>query len=107
LKYAHLYSASISENPHCLLIEALDIWPNPARGIVYARVALPQGRTAVKLNMVNLLGRRVLALYPPETVGSGNAMLTLRLPESIATGEYFLRMEHDGGRLVVPLTILK
>jgi hypothetical protein len=33
--------------------------------------------------------------------------MTLRLPESIPTGQYFLGVEGDGSHQFVPITVLK
>jgi len=56
--------------------------------------------------VVDLLGRRVMSLQQPEAM-SAEGTITLRLPESVPTGQYFLRVEGDGSRQFVPITVVK
>jgi hypothetical protein len=60
----------------------------------------------VRLTVVDLLGRRVMSLQQPEAVGS-ESTITLRLPESVPTGLYFLGVEGDRSRQFVPITVVK
>jgi hypothetical protein len=87
-------------------LTALAVWPNPARGVVHARLAGVEGQGTVRLSVVDLLGRRVMSLKQPGTMGS-EGTLTLRLPESVPTGQYFLGVEGDGSRQFVPITVVK
>jgi len=107
LKYARMVSPPVSVDPALpLRVAAVEIWPNPARGVVHARLAMPEGQGMVRLTVVDLLGRRVMSLQQPETT-SPEATITLRLPESIPTGQYFLGVEGDGARQFVPITVVK
>jgi hypothetical protein len=60
----------------------------------------------VKLTVVDLLGRRVMSLQQPEATSHEGA-ITLRLPESIPTGQYFLGVEGEDYRRFVPITVVK
>jgi hypothetical protein len=84
----------------------MDVWPNPARGVVHARLAGTEGQGMARLTIIDLLGRRVMSLQQPETMGA-EGTITLRLPESIPTGQYFLGVEGDGSHQFVPITVVK
>jgi hypothetical protein len=60
----------------------------------------------VRFTVVDLLGRRVTSLQQPEAMGLEET-LTLRLPESLPTGQYFLGVEGEGSRQFVPITVVK
>jgi len=114
LKYARMVSLPVVAGSTVLAagpalpvqLTALAVWPNPARGVVHARLAVPEGKGVVRLTVVDLLGRRVMSLQQPGTMG-GDATVILRLPESIPTGQYLLGVEGDGARQFVPITVVK
>jgi hypothetical protein len=114
LKYARMVSLPVVAGSTVLAagpslpvqLTALDVWPNPVRGVVHARLVVPEGQGTVRLSVVDLLGRRVMSLEQPEAMGS-ESTITLRLPESVSTGQYFLGVEGDGSRQFVPITVVK
>ena len=114
LKYARMVSLPVVAGSTVLVagpslpiqITAVSVWPNPASGVVHARLAMPEGRGMVRLTVVDLLGRHVASLQQPEATGL-EATVTLRLPESVPTGQYFLGVEGDGSRQFVPITVVK
>ena len=114
LKYARMVERLAPAGPVLLAaspavplqISAVDVWPNPAKGVVHAMLAMPEGQGMVRLTVVDLLGRRVMSLQQPEATGA-EGTITLRLPESIPTGQYLLGVEGDGARQFVPITVVK
>ena len=107
LKYARMVTPPVAAIPTLpLRIATLDVWPNPARGVVHAKLAMPEGRVMVRLTVVDLLGRRVMSLQQPEAMGA-EATVTLRRPESVPTGQFFLGVEGDDARQFVPITVVK
>jgi len=107
LRHARMIgSPAISSPALPLRITAVAVWPNPARGEIHARLAGTEGPGMARLTVVDLLGRRVMNLQQPEAM-SPDATITLRLPESIPTGQYFLGVEGDGSRQFVPITVVK
>jgi hypothetical protein len=107
LKYARmLIPPAVATPTSPLHITAVAVWPNPARGVVHANLAEEEGHGVVRLTVVDLLGRRVMSLQQPEAMGA-EGTITLRLPESVPTGQYFLRVEGDGSRQFVPITVVK
>ena len=107
LKYARMAGLPAQDDPFLpLRITAVDVWPNPARGVVHARLGLPEGQGMVRLTVVDLLGRRMMSLQQLQAIGP-EATFTLRLPELIPTGQYFLGVEGDGSKQFVPITVVK
>ncbi|MBN1426430.1 hypothetical protein JXA88_17925 [Candidatus Fermentibacteria bacterium] len=114
LKYARMASRLLAAAPAALAagpalpdhLTAIAVWPNPAREVVHARLAGQGGEGILRLTVVDLLGRRITSLQHPETIGA-EAMITLRLPESIPTGQYFLGVEGEGARQFVPITVVR
>ena len=76
--------------------------PNPARGSVAVRVA-PQGAGAVRVEIVDLLGRRVAVVE--ERVGAGEAVVRVPLA-GVPPGVYVVRVATPDGRAVRRLTVL-
>ena len=107
LKYAHMAGLPAQDDPFLpMRITAVDVWPNPARGILHARLVAPEGQGTVRLTVVDLLGRRVMSLQQEEAIGPEDS-ITLRLPDSVPTGQYFVKVEGDGSRQFVPITVVK
>jgi hypothetical protein len=90
-----------------LLIDPVEIWPNPARGVVCARLAYQDGGMAVTLIIVNLLGRHVANLPLPKAAGGTSGSVTLKVPVSAPSGQYLLAVESDGVLQIVPLAIVR
>jgi hypothetical protein len=107
LKYARMVRAPVgADSSFPLRIAAVNVWPNPARGVVHARLAGTGAQSIVGLTVVDLLGRRVMSLEQQETMRP-EATMTLRLPETLPTGQYFLGVEGEGSRQFVPITVVK
>ena len=94
-----------SLQPGALRIDA--IWPNPSRGVVHARVAMPEGRQPGSLMFFDLSGRRLATSSLPGSARSGNAVVTLRLPDSVPSGQYFLTLDGPGRRQFAPIAIVR
>ncbi len=69
---------------------ALAAGPNPARGAVTARFALPDARPA-RLELLDLAGRRVTVR---DVSGAGAHVETLGEGAALAPGVYLLRLTH-------------
>ena len=76
--------------------------PNPARGSVAVRVA-PQQAGTVRVELVDLLGRRVAVVE--ETVGAGEVVVHVPLV-GVPAGLYVVRVATPDGRAVRRLTVL-
>ena len=66
-------------------------YPNPAKNEAYAKVELPVGIREAKLQVFNLIGKRVLEVPVASRIG------TIRMPlETLNSGMYFLYLVGDG-----------
>ena len=92
--------ASAEEGPRASINVTLG--PNPARGSVEVRVA-PSQAGAVRVELVDLLGRRVAVVE--ETVGAGEASVRVPLA-GVPPGLYVVRVATPDGRAVRRLTVL-
>ena len=86
--------------------EALSLeaaYPNPAAGVVTIRYAAPAG-SAVRVEVVDLLGRTVAVLVEERTDGPQETTLDTR---DLANGVYVLRLSADGQMLSRKLTVVR
>jgi len=81
----------------------LDIWPNPASGIVDCRLPIVDLRGDWTLMIYDIFGREVLAPYTPSPAmgeGRGGGWQGWRLDVSaLPTGIYFISILQDGRRV--------
>ncbi len=78
--------------------------PNPARGLAQIRYTLP-ATGAVRLNVVDLLGRRVASLVDADlAAGAQTAQVDTR---TLAAGVYAVRLQHGDAVRVVRMTVVR
>jgi len=107
LKYACKEALPLTETPkYSIEICPIDIWPNPVRDLVYAKLGLPNADGMIRLSVFDLNGRKVTSLQQPGMMNQ-ETVITLRLPDEISTGQYFLGFEGEGTKEFVPITVLK
>jgi len=73
--------------------ELLPTYPNPVRGQATVRYAVPN-RQDVRIDLYDLLGRRIRTVVDTKTEGRTEAQLDV---SRLASGTYFLRMQTEAG----------
>jgi hypothetical protein len=106
-------TASISDpvtvNRPSLEAELLPSYPNPAQSMVTLRYAVPDrgdasGPSAVRIELYDLLGRRVQTVVDTEAAGRYEQVMDV---SGLASGTYFLRMQTEGFTETQRLTIVR
>lgn len=94
---------SITVEPGPSELELLGTSPNPARGQVTVRYALPETRN-VTVRLYDVLGRRVHAVVSGEQEGCHERSLDV---SSLPSGVYFLRLRAGGQARTQRLTVVE
>ena len=84
-------------------LQSLQIGPNPAQGHLNLQFAR-MGKGKLSISLYDLAGRRQSDLYKDRFPAGGQG-LRLELPDGLAEGLYFLRLETDSGSLSRPILI--
>lgn len=71
------------------------LWPNPARGVLFARIDAPHAMRA-RIALVTVDGREVRRLPDAELVAGPNTLRWSELSDGLPSGVYFLRIEAGG-----------
>ena len=103
MTHAWWADAPVAVPPPALSALALAAGPNPARGEVTARFALPDARPA-RLELLDLAGRRVAAR---EVSGAGAHAERFGDLGALAPGVYLLRLVHGGAVRTARVAVIR